>query len=69
VVEASARSAPLVLVLEDLHLADAATRALVTFLARISRDQRLAIVGTHQPDVVSRDDPWMADLDAILGGK
>jgi ATP/maltotriose-dependent transcriptional regulator MalT len=59
---------PVVLVLEDLHLADAATRALVTFLARISRDQRLAIVGTHQPDVVSRDDPWMADLDAILAG-
>ena len=49
---------PVVLVLEDLHLADAATRALVTFLARISRDQRLAIIGTHQPDVVARDDPW-----------
>ena len=36
---------PVVLALEDLHRADAATRALVTFLARISRDQRLAIVG------------------------
>ena len=53
---------PVVLVLEDLHLADAATRALVTFLARISREQRLAIIGTHQPDVVGRDDPWTADL-------
>ena len=59
---------PVVLVLEDLHLADAATRALVTFLARISRDQRLAIIGTHQPDVVARDDPWKADLTAILTG-
>ena len=59
---------PVVLVLEDLHLADAATRALVTFLARISRDQRLAIVGTHQPDVVARDDSWMTDLEAILTG-
>ena len=59
---------PVVFVVEDLHLADAATRALVTFLARISRDQRLAIIGTHQPDVVSRDDPWMVDLDTILSG-
>ena len=24
----------------------------------IARDQRLAIIGTHQPDVVTRDDPW-----------
>lgn len=59
---------PVVLVLEDLHLADAATRALVAFLARISREQRLAIIGTHQLDVVVRDDPWMADLDAIVRG-
>ena len=59
---------PVVLVLEDLHLADAATRALVTFLARISRDQRLAIIGTHQPDIVARDDSWRTDLEAILTG-
>ncbi len=59
---------PVVLVLEDLHLADAATRALITFLARISRDQRLAIIGTHQPDVVARDDSWTSDLAAILTG-
>ncbi len=59
---------PVVLALEDLHRADAATRALVTFLARISRDQRLAIVGSHQLDVVGRDDPWTSDLDAIVNG-
>jgi DNA-binding CsgD family transcriptional regulator len=57
---------PVVFVLEDLHLADAATRVLVTFLARVARDQRLAIVGTHQSDVVARDDPWTADL-ALIG--
>ena len=56
---------PVVLILEDVHRADAATRALVTFLARIARSQRLAIIGTHQPDVVMREDPWAADL-AIL---
>ena len=59
---------PVVLVLEDLHRADAATRALVTFLARISNDQRLAIIGTHQPDVVARGDPWIADQDEIASG-
>ncbi len=59
---------PVVLVIEDLHLADAATRALMTFLARIAREQRLAIVGTHQPDVVGRDDPWTADLGSIVAG-
>jgi len=57
---------PVVLVLEDLHLADAATRALATFLARVAREQRLAIIGTHQSDVVARDDPWMADVGAIV---
>ena len=59
---------PVVLVLEDLHLADAASRALVTFLARVSREQRVAIIGTHQPDVVALDHPWTADLEAMLDG-
>jgi DNA-binding CsgD family transcriptional regulator/tetratricopeptide (TPR) repeat protein len=53
---------PVVLILEDMHRADAATRALVTFLARIARTQRLALIVTHQPDVVMRDDPWTDDL-------
>ena len=59
---------PVVLVVEDLHLADAATRALVTFLARIANEQRLAIVGTQQSDAVGRDDPWRTDLAAIVDG-
>ena len=59
---------PVVLLLEDLHLADAATRALITFLSRIARSQRLLIVGTHQSDAMARDDPWMADLREIETG-
>src|SRR5204863_6610495 len=51
-----------------LSLADAASRALVTFLARISVGQRLAVIGTHQPGVVARDDAWTTDLAAILSG-
>jgi DNA-binding CsgD family transcriptional regulator/tetratricopeptide (TPR) repeat protein len=53
---------PVLFVMEDLHRADAGTRTLVTFLARIARAQRLAIVGTYQADALRRDDPWSANL-------
>jgi DNA-binding CsgD family transcriptional regulator/tetratricopeptide (TPR) repeat protein len=56
---------PVALILHDLHRSDTATRALVTFLIRIARDQRLAILLTDQPDVVPRDHPWTEDLAAI----
>jgi len=53
---------PVLLVIEDLHRADAATRTLVTFLARLARTQRLAVVGTYQGDAIDRDHPWSQDL-------
>lgn len=53
---------PVLLVMEDLHRADAGTRTLVTFLSRIARVQRLAIVGTYQADAIRREDPWSHDL-------
>jgi DNA-binding CsgD family transcriptional regulator/tetratricopeptide (TPR) repeat protein len=56
---------PVLLVIEDLHRADAATRSLFTFLARIARGQRLAIVGTYQHDAIRRQDPWRVDLDGL----
>ena len=59
---------PVVLILEDIHRADAASRALVTFLARVAQEQPLAIIGSQQPDVVARDDPWTGDLEAMLDG-
>ncbi len=58
---------PVLLVIEDLHRADAGTRTLVTFLARIARAQRVAIVGTYQADAIRRDDPWAIDLRALDG--
>ena len=58
---------PLLLVIEDLHRADAATRTLVSFLSRIARSQRLAIVGTYQADAIRRDDPWSQDLTQLAG--
>ena len=56
---------PVLLVLEDVHRADAATRSLVTFLARIARDQRLALVVSHRPDEVTPTHPWSADRQVI----
>jgi DNA-binding CsgD family transcriptional regulator/tetratricopeptide (TPR) repeat protein len=56
---------PVLLAVEDLHAVDAATRALVTFLARISRPQRLAIIGTYQPDEMTRGHMFHADLAAM----
>ncbi|HUP55197.1 MAG TPA: AAA family ATPase [Methylomirabilota bacterium] len=56
---------PVLLVIEDLHRADAGTRTLVTFLARIARLQRLAIVATYQADAIRRDDPWAIDLRSL----
>ena len=53
---------PVLLIIEDLHRADAGTRALVTFLARIARSHRLAIVATYQADAIRREDPWSLDL-------
>src|SRR5918994_5218443 len=58
---------PILLVIEDLHRADAGTRTLVTFLARIARAQRVAIVGTYQADAIRRDDPWAIDLRSLDG--
>ena len=56
---------PVLLVLENIHDADAATRALVTFLARIKRRQRVCLVATYQPDELTRDHPLTATLGAM----
>ena len=56
---------PTLAIVEDLHRADAGTRTLVSFLARIARDQRLAVVGTYQSDAVRRIDPWPAAMAAL----
>ena len=65
VLDRLAATRPVLLVLEDLHVADAATRASIAFLARIARDSRLAIVGTYQPDRITRDHPFAATLGLI----
>jgi DNA-binding CsgD family transcriptional regulator/tetratricopeptide (TPR) repeat protein len=56
---------PVLLVLEDLHLADAATLALATFLGRITRDQRLCLVASYQPAELTPAHPLNASLAAL----
>ena len=56
---------PVALLLEDLHFADAATRGLVTFLARVTRGQRVSLLVTYQPDRLLRSDPLRATLAAL----
>ncbi|MGH3264751.1 MAG: ATP-binding protein, partial [Trebonia sp.] len=52
-----AAACPVLLVLEDLHWADASTRNLVTFLARMLRHERVAVVGTYRTDDLDRLHP------------
>jgi len=59
---------PVTLVLEDLHKADAATRAFATFVARIARDERLTLVLTYQPDRLTREHPLRENLSVIEAG-
>ncbi len=59
---------PVVLVLEDLHVADASTRAFATFVARIAREERIALVLSYQPDRLTRDHPLRDSLAVIEGG-
>ena len=56
---------PVVLMLEDMHHSDAATRGLATFLARVSRGQRVMPVLTYQPDRLLRADPLRATLASL----
>jgi DNA-binding CsgD family transcriptional regulator/tetratricopeptide (TPR) repeat protein len=53
---------PVVLSLEDLQSADAGTRALATFLARVARPGRLAVLVTYQPDELTRPHPLRSAL-------
>jgi len=56
---------PVALLLEDLHHADAATRGLVTFLARVTRGQRVLLAVTYQPDRLLRSDPLRSTLSTL----
>ncbi|MFI5259032.1 MAG: LuxR C-terminal-related transcriptional regulator [Candidatus Limnocylindrales bacterium] len=56
---------PVALLVEDLHHADAATRGLVTFLARVTRGQRVVLLVSYQPDRLLRSDPLRTTLSTL----
>ena len=68
IIDRLAMTRPVLLALEDLHVADAATNASVAFLSRIARDVRLALVVTYQADRITRDHPFAATLGRISTG-
>ena len=53
---------PLVLVLEDLHWSDPATRDLIAFLARNLRRERVMLLGTFRTDDLERGHPLLVRL-------
>jgi DNA-binding CsgD family transcriptional regulator/tetratricopeptide (TPR) repeat protein len=55
--EHAAAGRPLVVVLEDLHWADASTRELVSFLVRTLDDARLLLAPTYRADEMHRRHP------------
>ncbi|HSZ40378.1 MAG TPA: AAA family ATPase [Trebonia sp.] len=57
---------PVLLVLEDLHWADATTRHLVTILTRMLHRERVAIIGTYRTDDLYRRHPFRAVLAELL---
>jgi DNA-binding CsgD family transcriptional regulator/tetratricopeptide (TPR) repeat protein len=59
---------PILLVLEDLHVADAATRAFATFVSRIAREERIGLLLTWQPDRLTREHPLRTSLAEIEAG-
>jgi DNA-binding CsgD family transcriptional regulator/tetratricopeptide (TPR) repeat protein len=60
---------PVMFVLEDLHHADAGTRAFATFLARIQRPNRVCLVATYQADELTSAHPLRAAIRAMSAAR
>ncbi len=60
-----AESSPVVLMLDDLHRADPATRSFAEFISRVSRGQRIAVIASYQPDALHRDHPVHSTMAAM----
>ncbi len=61
---------PVLLAIEDLHLADRSTRGFLTFLARTLCTERIAVVATYRSDELHRRHPLrplLAELERDLG--
>jgi class 3 adenylate cyclase len=65
----TARDAPLVLAIEDLHWADEATYELVPYLARKLRDARVLLLATYRSDELHRLHPLNHVLAELARGR
>lgn len=65
--EAQARSAPLLLVLDDLHWADAASLELLRFLMRSLRGFGVLVLGTYRDAEVAPGSPLAAVVEDLAG--
>jgi DNA-binding CsgD family transcriptional regulator/tetratricopeptide (TPR) repeat protein len=61
-----AEARPVVILLEDLHWADASTRNLLSFLLSRLRAQRLVVVGSYREEDVHRRHPLRALLSELV---
>jgi DNA-binding CsgD family transcriptional regulator len=55
-----AGTAPVLLILEDMHWADRSTRDLLTFLSRVLHRERIAVIATYRTDDLHRGHPLRA---------
>jgi DNA-binding NarL/FixJ family response regulator len=70
VLERAAEAQPLVVVLEDIHWADASTRHLIGFVARALTDARVLLIATYRTDELHRRHPlrpFLAEMQRLSG--
>ena len=68
VLDGLTREAPVLLVIEDLHWADASTRAFLRFLASTLSSEPLLVLATYRPDELHRRHPLrplLAELERV----
>ena len=68
VVGRAAATGPVVLVVEDLHVLDAASRSLLAFLSRTLGDRPVTLFGSYQPEALGPGHPLRTTLEAIDAG-
>ncbi len=68
IVSRIAEDGPTLLVLEDVHDADAGTRSALAFLSRAVRDRSLCVAATYEPDRMARDHPLYRTLRSLADG-
>lgn len=66
VLHGAAARVPVVLELEDLHWADPSSRAFLIYLAQVSRDAKLLVIGTYRPEEADADRDFRSTLGQLL---